>query len=222
MGKVDFKKEFKNLYGPSSRTPVIVEVPAMNFLMVDGSGNPNTSQEYTAAIEALYPMSYTLKFMAKQGELQQDYTVMPLEGLWWAEDMDVFLDGRKDEWLWTAMIMQPDFISAAMVEEAREVVRGKKNPAALDKLRFESLEEGTAGQIMYIGPYSDEGPTIQALHEFIENQGFELSGKHHEIYLSDPRRTAPGKLKTIIRQPCHSLAESDRPRQTSQNSHTGT
>ena len=207
MGKVDFKKEFKDLYGPSPRAPVIVNVPAMNFLMVDGRGNPNTSQEYREAIEVLYPMSYTLKFAAKQGELQRDYTVMPLEGLWWAEDMNAFTEDRKDEWLWTAMIMQPEFISADMVEDARETVRRKKNPVALEKLRFETFDEGPSGQIMYVGPYSDEGPTIQALHEFIERQGFELAGKHHEIYLSDPRRTAPEKLRTIIRQPCRSRAQ---------------
>lgn len=206
MGKVDFKKEFRHLYGPSPKAPVIVDVPAMNFLMVDGRGNPNSSREYREAIEALYPMSYTLKFTAKQGELRRDYTVMPLEGLWWAEDMDAFTEDRKDEWLWTAMIMQPEFISAAMVEEAREVVRSKKNPAALDKIRFETFHEGPSGQVMHIGPYSDEGPTIQALHEFIDRQDYELAGKHHEIYLSDPRRAAPERLKTIIRQPCRPRA----------------
>ncbi len=208
MGKVDHKKTLKHLYGPSTRSPALVEVPAMNFLMVDGRGDPNTSQEYAAAIEALYAMSYTLKFSARQGESRKDYTVMPLEGLWWAEDMDAFLKGHRQEWLWTAMIMQPDFIGQDLVEDTREVVRRKKNPAALDKLRFESYEEGVCAQVMFIGPYADEGPTIQVLHRFIEEQGFELAGKHHEIYLSDPRRTAPEKLRTVIRQPCRSLAPS--------------
>lgn len=202
MQKIDFKKELKEYYRPSAKTPQMVTLPSLNFLMVDGKGYPGTSEEYGPAVESLYALSYTLKFMSKLGDLKTDYTVMPLEGLWWANDMDVFLQDRKDEWIWTMMIMQPDFISTEMVEEAREEVRKKKNPAALDKVRLSAYEEGLAAQIMYFGPYSDEGPTIQRIHGFIEEEGYQLSGKHHEIYLSDPRRTAPEKLKTVIRQPC--------------------
>ena len=191
MEKLDFKKELKEFYRPSAKTPVLVDVPEFNFLMVDGYGDPNTSEVYVQAIEALYAMSYTLKFMSKQGAQSRDYTVMPLEGLWWVEDMELFSTAKKDDWLWTAMIMQPEFISSAMVEEAREEVRKKKHPVALDKLRLESFCEGKSAQIMYFGPYADEAPTISRLHQFAIDSGYELRGKHHEIYLSDPRRTAP-------------------------------
>lgn len=202
MAKIDLKKELKYLYGPSAREPVMVDVPPLKFLMVDGQGDPNNSREYAEALEALYAVGYTLKFMAKGQDPDMDYTVMPLEGLWWSEDMDSFLTGAKDKWLWTSLMMQPDFITDEMVAEAREGVRRKKDPVALDKLRFETFEEGKSAHIMYFGPFADEGPTIQRIHDFIEEQGCTRRGLHHEIYLSDPRRTAPEKLRTVIRQPC--------------------
>ena len=203
MKKTDFKKELKGYYsGVSSKAPIIVDVPPLNFLMIDGQGYPGTSQEYIEALETLYPLSYTLKFiMKKKGK---DYVVMPLEGLWWAENMDVFTDTymeKKDEWLWTSMIMQPDFITQELVDQAIEEVRKKKEPPALDKVRFERYNEGLSVQILYFGSYSDEGPTIERMHQYAEEQGYRLRGKHHEIYLSDPRRTKPERLKTIIRQP---------------------
>ncbi len=203
MVKVDFKKKLKEYYsGVTAKEITIVEVPSMNFLMIDGKGYPGTSQEYQDAMETLYPVSYTLKFMMKKKG--KDYVVMPLEGLWYADDMNVFTSEfmeRKDEWKWTSMVMQPDFITEEMVESAIDEVKRKKNPTALPKLRFEQYNEGLAAQILYFGSYSDEGPTVEHLHVFIEEKGHERRGKHHEIYLSDPRRTKPEKLKTIIRQP---------------------
>jgi hypothetical protein len=200
MEKIDFKKQMKDLYQPSAKEVVVVEVPEMNFLMVDGKGDPNTSQSYTEAIEALYAVSYALKFMVKKGPMAIDYGVMPLEGLWWAEDMFTFTTGDKSGWLWTMMIMQPEFISSKMVDKAMQEVGKKKNPAALSKLRFEGYAEGKVAQIMHIGPFTEEGPTVERLHQFINSMG-ELRGKHHEIYLSDIRKADPTNWRTVIRQP---------------------
>jgi hypothetical protein len=201
MEKRDYKKELKPLYGPSAKKVELVDVPEMNFLMVDGAGNPNSTQSYAEAIEALYALSYALKFMVKKGEIAIDYGVMPLQCLWWADDMNAFTQDRKDEWKWTAMIMQPELITAEMVEVALEQVKKKKNPVALPLVRFESFAEGKAAQMMHIGPFSEEGPTIEKVHAFIEEKGAKRLGKHHEIYLSDLRRAAPEKWKTIVRQP---------------------
>jgi hypothetical protein len=208
MAKVDFKKEFKHLYNPTAKTFSVVDVPPMNFLMIDGKGNPNTSEAYKQAIDALFAVSYTLKFMVKKGEAQVDYPVMPLEGLWWAPDNSAFITGDKDSWQWTALMMQPEVITPVMVDEALREVQWKKNPPALGKVRFECFHEGSAVEIMYIGRFDAEGPTIAKMHQFIEDSGWQLSGKHHEIYLSDFRRTAPEKLKTVIRQPFRKDKES--------------
>jgi hypothetical protein len=177
----------------------VVDVPAMNFFLVDGEGAP-ASPQYSEAIEALFSVSYALKFMVKKGR-GIDYAVMPLEGLWWVDDMTKFSAERKDEWKWTAMIMQPKYVSAEDFKMAVEQVKKKKNPAALSKVRFESFKEGPAAQIIYVGPFSAEGPTIQKIHAHIQSSGHMLSGKHHEIYLNNPASTAPEKLKTILRQP---------------------
>lgn len=201
MEKVDYKKQLKRLYEPSAKQVEIVDVPEMNFLMVDGAGDPNTSKSFSDAIEALYPLSYTLKFMVKNGPDAVDYGVMPVEALWWADDMSAFSTGNKDAWKWTLMIMQPELITGEMVEKAMEQVRRKKNPAALPLVRFERFKEGKAAQIMHLGPFSEEGPTIEKVHSCIENQGCLRTGKHHEIYLSDIRRAAPEKWKTVVRQP---------------------
>jgi hypothetical protein len=200
MQKIDLKKEFKHLYQPSAKEAVEVEVPPMNYLMVDGEGDPNTAQSYQEAIEALYAVSYALKFMVKKGALAIDYGVMPLEGLWWADDMAQFTTADKSGWKWTMMIAQPAFITPEMAEAAIAQVKKKKNPTALSLVRFESLAEGTCAQIMHIGPFSAEGPTIEKVHQFIEARG-RRTGKHHEIYLSDIRKADPSKWKTIIRQP---------------------
>jgi hypothetical protein len=201
MAKIDLKKELKQLYRPSAKKVVVVDVPEMNFLMIDGSGDPNTAQEYQDAVETLYAVSYFLKFMVKKGETGIDYAVMPLQGLWWADDMRDFSVGNKDVWKWTVMIMQPEYVTLDLLEEALPQVEKKKNPPALSKVRFESYHEGLAVQIMHLGPFSAEGPTIQRMHDFATENGYELRGKHHEIYLSDPRRAAPEKMKTVLRQP---------------------
>ena len=201
MEKINFKREFKHLYGPSAKKVDIVEVPKWNYLMIDGEGNPNTSESFKNAIDVLYPLSYALKFMIKKGEIGIDYGVLPLEGLWWVDDMTSFSLGDKDGWKWTLMIMQPDLITEELVKNAIEQVKAKKNPVSLPLVRFESFEEGKAAQIMHIGPFSEEGPTIEKVHSFIEENESQRRGKHHEIYLSDIRRAAPEKWKTIIRQP---------------------
>ncbi len=201
MEKVDLKKELRHLYNPSAKEVVEVDVPAMNYLMIDGTGDPNTSQSFREAIEALYALAYTLKFMVKKGAQAVDYVVMPLEGLWWADDMANFSTTDKSNWKWTAMIMQPDCVTPAMVDTAITEVRKKKNPPALGLVRFIAFHEGRAAQIMHVGPFSAEGPTIEKVHQFIRERGCALAGKHHEIYLSDMRRTAPEKWKTVIRQP---------------------
>jgi len=200
MTKRDIKKELGQLYLPAPRRVVEVDVPVMNFLMVDGAGDPNTSAAYGDAVEVLFALAYALKFAAKRGELGIDYGVMPLEGLWWAEDMSAFTTGDRSDWQWTMMIMQPDFIDDAMVESAREATAKKGLPALAD-VRFERFEEGLCAQVMHIGPFSEEGPTIEAVHDFIEESGHARAGKHHEIYLSDIRRADPAKWKTVIRQP---------------------
>jgi hypothetical protein len=201
MKKIDYRKELKYLYLPSAKEITVVDVPTMNFLMVDGKGDPNTSRDFKEAIEVLYAFSYTLKFMFKKGKKQVDYSVPPPEGLWWVPDMKDFSLERKNDWLWTMMIMQPDIITKPDIDEVREIVRKKKNPPALNKICFNSYNEGKCAQILYIGAYKDEGPTITEIHTFIKKSGYRLEGKHHEIYLSDPRKTAPEKLRTVIRQP---------------------
>lgn len=202
MGKVDFKKELKHLYQPATAEFSVVQVPAMQFLMVDGHGDPNVAQAYADAVEALYAVSYTIKFASKK-LLNSDYVVPPLEGLWWAQDMDAFTTALdKSQWDWTMMIMQPDWITPAMVEEACTAVAGQKDLVTLSRLRLETYAEGLSVQIMHIGSYDEEGPTLQRLHhEFMPANDFKFNGKHHEIYLSDPRRVAPEKLKTVLRQP---------------------
>lgn len=201
MSKVDFKKELIDLYHPPKKF-VIVEIPEMQFLMADGHGDPNQAPEYQEVIEALYAVAYKLKFMSKK-MLGKDYVVPPLEGLWWADNMDSFTMSRdKSQWDWTMMIMTPEWITLQMFDEAVEQVRKSKNPTSLDKVRLESYHEGPSAQIMHIGSYDDEGPTLAKMHdEFIPENGYVMKGKHHEIYLSDPRRVTQEKLKTVLRQP---------------------
>jgi hypothetical protein len=199
--KIDLRKQYKHLYSPTKVGRMdIVDVPLFTFLMVDGRGNPNTSLDYQNATQCLYSLSYTMKFMLKFGE-GIDYTVMGLEGLWWADDMGDFVNSKKDNWYWTAMIIQPDFITLEHVDKARLEALKKRELPGIEKVRLEKFQEGPAAQVLYLGSYADEGPTIAGLHTFIRDQGFELRGKHHEIYLSDPRRVPPERLKTVIRQP---------------------
>jgi hypothetical protein len=201
MEKIDYLKQLKHLYAPSAKKVEIVDVQQMNFLMIDGEGDPNTSQAFRDAVEALFSISYTLKFMVKKGESGVDYGVLPLQALWWSDDPSAFISGNKDAWKWSVMIMQPELITAEMVEKAKNEVQRKKKLASLSLVRFVPFQEGKAAQILHIGPFSEEGPTIEKVHSFIENNGSQRRGKHHEIYLSDIRRAAPEKWKTIIRQP---------------------
>jgi len=199
--RLDLKQVLRHLYRPSAREVTRVNVPTMNFLMVDGEGDPNTSAEYAEAVEALFSLSYALKFAVKKSVPATDYGVMPLEGLWWADDMSAFTAGDRSGWKWTMMIMQPEFITRNLVEATSADVLKAKNPAALRKVRFEAFAEGTAAQVLHVGPFSIEGPTIRRVHEFIEASGCTRSGKHHEIYLSDIRKADPAKWNTVIRQP---------------------
>jgi len=199
--KIDYKANLKHLYAPSGKDFSLVEVPPLQFLMIDGRGDPNRAPEYVQAVEALYSLSYGLKFMSKK-QLGKDYVVPPLEGLWWAEDWRAFVEGDRDAWQWTMMILQPEWIGVEMVEAAAREAARKKDLPALPKARLETFHEGLAVQILHVGPYSAEAPTLRRLHEeYLPSQGLEPTGKHHEIYLSDPNRTAPEKLKTILRQP---------------------
>lgn len=200
MTKIDLRKELKHLYHPSAKAPVLVEVPPMNFLMVDGKGDPNTSQKFREAMEAAYGLSFTLKFMLKK-DLGIDYTVLGIEGLWWTEEGNQLDPNRKRDWLWTLLAPQPDFVTLEQVERVIELVKARRNPPALERVRFERFHEGLSAQIMHLGPYNAEGPTIAKLHQFIHDKGYSLHGKHHEVYLSDPRRCAPEKMKTVLRQP---------------------
>ena len=199
--KLDLKKQHKEIYAPSPKKVSTLDLGPMNYLMVDGRGVPE-SPSYAQALAALFTVSYTMKFIIKNGPIAQDYAVMPLEGLWWADDMAHFTTGRdKSQWQWTMMIRQPDFITEADIATALETAAKKKSPPNTSGLRFESFNEGPCAQILHIGPFEEEGPTIARLHEEIETAGHQLSGKHHEVYLSDIRRAAPEKWRTILRQP---------------------
>jgi len=200
MVKIDYKKELKTFYKASVKEVELVTIPEMNFLKIDGMGAQD-SKNYKETVEALFKLSYTIKFMIKKGEMAIDYGVMPLQGHWWVDDMTKFDVNKKDEWKWTMMIMQPELVSEMIVEKAKEQLKQKKNPPALPKIKYEPFTEGKAAQIMHIGPFSEEGPTIQKVHQAIFDNGFKITGKHHEIYLTDIRRAAPEKWKTIIRQP---------------------
>jgi hypothetical protein len=199
MEKIDLKKDLKHLYQPSSKVVVQVNVPTMNYLMIDGEGDPNTSQTYAEAVETLFMVSYVVKFKVKK-TAAIDYTVMPLEGLWWTDDMSRFTVEDKSNWKWTMLILQPDFVARETIESAIGEVKKKKNPNVIAKVRFEAFSEGKCAQILHVGPFSEEGPTIVKVHQYIDLSG-KLTGKHHEIYLSDIRKANPAKWKTIIRQP---------------------
>lgn len=205
MGKIDFKKKFHEFYQPTRSAFSLVNVPPLRYLMIDGVGNPNTSEIYQKDLEALYSVSYTLKFFSKN-DLGKDYVVPPLEGLWWADNMKAFMSGDKDQWKWTVMILLPDWISSKMVETAIKTVTKKKSNSELPKLRIGTLDEGQSIQIMHVGSYDDEGPILEKLHkEYMPMHNLTFNGKHHEIYLGDPRKTEASKLKTILRQPVKPL-----------------
>ncbi len=199
MTSIDLKKTYRDHYRAKA-TPSIVDVPERPFLMIDGHGDPNTSPEYADAIQALYPIAYGLRAGIKTAT-GDAYTVMPLEGLWWVPDMADFNVEDKSTWSWTAMICLPDAVNEIMGQDVIEAVTEKKSLPSGTKVRIEAFTEGSAAQILHLGSYSNEDANIETLHRFIHNNGHSLSGKHHEIYLSDPRKTDAAKLRTIIRQP---------------------
>lgn len=207
MKKLDLKKQYKNLYTPSAKEVSVVKVPRFNFIMVDGTIPANTpvgeAPEYIAALETLYGLSYTLKFMIKKRKKNPvDYPVMPLEGLWWTKDSHKkFTVSHKDDWFFAALIMQPEPVTRELFDQARALLRERKNPAKLDQARFEAFEEGPSIQIMHLGPYSDEPASIEKMVAFAAENNFRTRGRHHEVYLSDPRRAKPEKLKTVLRHP---------------------
>ena len=195
--KTDFKKSI-DAYRARRGVFRIVDVPPLQYLAVDGEGDPNTAPAFSAAISALYPVGYALKFASKR-LLDRDYVVMPLEALWWAEDMDTFTTARdKSQWKWTLLNLVPEWISDDLVDRAR---RAAPDAPLLERLRIETLDEGTSVQTLHVGTYDDEAPLLEQMHgEFIPER-LRLTGRHHEIYFSDPRRTDPSKLKTLLRQP---------------------
>jgi len=201
MKKIDFKKVFP-CYKAKAKKPVIISVPKMQYIMVDGHGDPNTGEDFKNAILALYPVAYKLKFASKL-ELKKDYVVMPLEGLWWAEDMSSFTSARdKSKWDFTLMIMVPDWITKKMFNEAIKKVREKSPPLLLDKVRLETLSEGKCVQTLHVGSFDKEAEILSKMHnEFIPANNLQMTQKHHEIYFSDFRKVAPDKLRTILRQP---------------------
>lgn len=208
MTKVDFKKTF-DAYSAQHNIFRTLVVPPLTYLMIDGHGDPNTAPQYTEAIGALYPVAYALKFASKN-TLDRDYVVPPLEALWWAENMASFTTARnKAEWNWTAMIMVPDWIDRRMFDVAKASAEAKSTSDASSRIRLETLDEGLCVQTLHVGSYDDEMPVLDELHHrYIPSSGMTMTGKHHEIYLSDPRRVEPTKLRTILRQPVARSAES--------------
>ena len=201
MDKVDFVKANRSLYSAPRDGFVLVDVPPMRYLAVDGAGDPNTVPAYREAVEALYGAAYTLKFMSR-AEAGRDYVVPPLEGLWWADDMADFAARRKDAWSWTMMIAVPGFVSAELARAAIDTARDRKRLPASALVRYVLLEEGRAVQTLHVGPYDTEGPLLARLHdEYLPAAGLVETGHHHEIYLGDPRRSAPERLRTLLRQP---------------------
>lgn len=203
MESYDVKKAHPSLYAPRTGQITLVDVPEFTYLCVDGRGNPNTADSYRDTVEALYGVSYAVRFAAKR-DLGRVHVVAPLEGLWWSDDLAVFTARDKDQWQWTMMIHQPDWVTSDMVDAAITASAGKKPNPALNLLRLERFTEGLAVQALHVGPYDDEAPLIERMHQWARDRGHELRGKHHEIYLSDPRKVEPAKLKTVLRQPVDS------------------
>jgi hypothetical protein len=201
MTRYDVKRELKQSYAPTNADWALVDVPAQQFIAVDGRGDPNTSADYARAVEALYAVAYTIKFTSKR-TLGRDFVVGPLEGLWWSDRPEVFITRAKDAWHWRMLISQPDWITEDHIEVARQAALAKKGLPTIADIRRETLHEGTSAQLLHVGPYDDEGPALARLHrEYLAANNLRMSGHHHEIYLSDRRRTEPAKLKTILRQP---------------------
>lgn len=197
--KLDLKKEYRALYTAKPGAVHTVTPGKLNYLCYSGRGDPNHTPAYAAAVEALFSTAYFLKFDVRK-RTNVNYGVMPLEGLWWSDDLEAFVRGDRSLWLWTMMILQPAFITAADVDRAKAALAAKRK-FDLEQLRFETFDEGPCAQTLHVGPFTAEGPTIAGLHAWIAEQGHHLSGKHHEIYLNDIRRVPSERWKTIIRQP---------------------
>jgi hypothetical protein len=195
--KIDLRKELKQLYTPSAKQPELVKVPKFNFLMIDGEGPPET-QDFQDAIQAIYNAAYTIKFMFKIDK-KIDFPVMALEGLWWLKIGEPFQIGKREDWCWTLMILQPKIVTKAVLKKAIKKIQDKKNVQGLEKLRLEPFTEGLSVQMLHIGPYATEPATVEKMHNFIAEHNLVVCGKHHEIYMSDPRRVKPEKMKTILR-----------------------
>jgi len=196
--KLELRKTMKEFYNPPAGEAILVELPPLKYVMVDGNGEPG-GESFQQAMSALYNIAYTMKFRSKR-LLKKDYDMMAPEGLWWMKGKKIDMT-RRDKWLWTLMILVPDFVTPKMFSEAVAEVRSKKNPPGLDRARLETLEEGTCVQIMHIGPYATEPESIAKMDTYAKEHGYKMVGKHHEIYLGDPRRAAPSKLKTVLRHP---------------------
>ncbi|TQM84945.1 hypothetical protein FHX81_7411 [Saccharothrix saharensis] len=198
--RYDVKRELKRLYAPKNTDWALVDVPEQQFLAVDGRGDPNTSPDYARAVEALYTVAYAIKFTSKRAG--RDLVVAPLEGLWWADDPEVFTTRAKDSWHWRMLISQPDWITEEAIEEAKRVASAKKDLPTVADVHRHVLHEGTSAQVLHIGPYDDEGPVLARLHgEWLRTNGLRMTGPHHEVYVGDPRRTEPARLRTVLRQP---------------------
>lgn len=201
MTRYDVKRDLIHCYAPKNLDWELVEVPEQQFIGADGYGDPNTSADYSRAVEALFAVAYTIKFASKR-ETGTDFVVAPLEGLWWADDPEVFVTREKDSWQWTMLICQPEWVTGAAIAEAKDAALAKKGNPAIAEVRHVVLNEGTSAQVLHRGPYDAEGPILAKLHnEYLRANNLRMSGPHHEIYLSDPRRTDPAKRKTILRQP---------------------
>ncbi|MFE9103535.1 GyrI-like domain-containing protein [Actinomadura geliboluensis] len=201
MTRYDIKRELKQCYAPRNRGWALVDVPAQRFIAVDGSGDPNTSADYARAVEALYTVAYTIKFASKR-TLDRDFVVGPLEGLWWSDRPEVFTARDKDAWQWRMLISQPDWITEDFIDDAKQTALTKKGLPAIADVRYEPMHEGLCAQVLHIGPYDDEGPILAELHgEYLAANNLRMTGHHHEVYLGDPRRSAPAKLRTVLRQP---------------------
>ena len=203
MKKIDFKKEFRTLYSASPKKVAYLEVPDMKFLLVEGKGHPDGNPEFQEAVGSLYGTVYTLKFMLKKNpELQPenyfDYVVPPLEAIWWMDGQEFDVE-KKDEWKWACMIMQADYVTDFLIDKSINELKEKKDSPALDKLQFKTVSGGKAVQMLHVGPYDQVQVTIEKIIAELDNHGFKCKGKHHEIYLSDPRKVPPEKLKTIVR-----------------------
>lgn len=202
MEKFDWRKEFKQYYLPTPNVVSIITIPRMNYIMIDGEGDPNTSKRHQDCYQALYSIAYTIKFDLKKAG-REEYSVFPPEGLWYSDDPNVFIETPEDKsaWRWTIMIAQPNFVTREDFIFAKETALEKKGFPLISDVRFESMDEGEVAQMMHIGPFSTEGPSIQKIHDYIAHNQWSLRGRHHEIYLSDPRKGSQDKMKTVIRQP---------------------